>query len=90
MMKKKFERAQRMLGAGGADTVLLEEIRDYKEQLTCPSCKVRDENLCSSASTLRYKEALCCCLWLQNSGLESGGKSNCLLIDFRETLSGGT
>ena len=38
--KRKYERAKKFELASTADEVLLEEIREYKEQLTCPSCKV--------------------------------------------------
>ena len=39
-LRRRLERAQRMELAGTADEVLQEEVREYKEQLTCPSCKV--------------------------------------------------
>ena len=38
--RRKYERAKKFELASTADEVLLEEIREYKEQLTCPSCKV--------------------------------------------------
>ena len=34
------ERARRLEKAGGVDEVLLEEIREYKQQLTCSCCNV--------------------------------------------------
>ncbi|RWS26700.1 E3 ubiquitin-protein ligase Bre1-like isoform X7, partial [Leptotrombidium deliense] len=37
--KKQSERAKMFELASTADEVLLEEIKDYKSQLTCPSCK---------------------------------------------------
>ncbi|KAK7088171.1 E3 ubiquitin-protein ligase Bre1-like isoform X2 [Littorina saxatilis] len=39
-LQRKLERSQKIEQAGAADEVLLEEIKEYKEQLTCPSCKV--------------------------------------------------
>lgn len=39
-LQRKLERSQKIEMAGAADEVLLEEIKEYKEQLTCPSCKV--------------------------------------------------
>ena len=39
-LKRKVERAKKFEMADGADEVLLEEIRELKEHLTCPSCKV--------------------------------------------------
>ncbi|KAG1714678.1 E3 ubiquitin-protein ligase Bre1 [Nymphon striatum] len=38
-LRKKAERAKKIELASTADVVLLEEIKEYKEQLTCPSCK---------------------------------------------------
>lgn len=38
-IKKKYERASKLQSASTPDEVLMEEIREYKEQLTCPSCK---------------------------------------------------
>uniref|UniRef100_T1J6Z3 E3 ubiquitin protein ligase n=1 Tax=Strigamia maritima TaxID=126957 RepID=T1J6Z3_STRMM len=40
-LRKKVERAKKFELATTADEVLMEEIREYKEQLTCPSCKVK-------------------------------------------------
>lgn len=39
-LRKRLERAKKMEKASTSDEVLLEEIRELKEQLTCPSCKV--------------------------------------------------
>ena len=39
--KRKYERAKKFELAATADEVLLEEIREYKSQLTCPSCQAR-------------------------------------------------
>ncbi|PVD32731.1 hypothetical protein C0Q70_08176 [Pomacea canaliculata] len=39
-LQRKLERSKKIEAAGAADEVLLEEIKEYKEQLTCPSCKV--------------------------------------------------
>ncbi|XP_060571175.1 E3 ubiquitin-protein ligase Bre1-like [Ruditapes philippinarum] len=39
-LQRKVERSKKIEMAGGADEVLLAEIQEYKEQLTCPSCKV--------------------------------------------------
>ncbi|XP_013180604.1 PREDICTED: E3 ubiquitin-protein ligase BRE1B [Papilio xuthus] len=42
ILRRKAERMKKMEQAGSSmDEVLLEEIRDYKETLTCPSCKVK-------------------------------------------------
>lgn len=43
-LKKKYERASKMQSAAAPDEVLMEEIREYKEQLTCPSCKTKPKN----------------------------------------------
>ncbi|CAG0903583.1 unnamed protein product [Darwinula stevensoni] len=43
-LRRRLERAQRMELAGTADEVLQEEVREYKEQLTCPSCKVKKKD----------------------------------------------
>ncbi|XP_037092675.1 LOW QUALITY PROTEIN: E3 ubiquitin-protein ligase Bre1-like [Pollicipes pollicipes] len=40
-LRRKLERAKKIELAGAADDVLMEEVREYKEQLTCPSCKVK-------------------------------------------------
>lgn len=41
VLRRKAERMKKMEQAGSSmDEVLLEEIREYKETLTCPSCKV--------------------------------------------------
>lgn len=39
--KRKYERAKKFELATTADEVLHEEIRELKEQLTCPSCKTK-------------------------------------------------
>lgn len=41
MLKRKVERLNKIELAGNSDEVMLEEIREYKETLTCPSCKVK-------------------------------------------------
>ncbi|XP_072944459.1 E3 ubiquitin-protein ligase Bre1 isoform X1 [Epargyreus clarus] len=42
VLRRKAERMKKMEQAGSSmDEVLLEEIREYKETLTCPSCKVK-------------------------------------------------
>ncbi|KAK2140818.1 hypothetical protein LSH36_1238g00029 [Paralvinella palmiformis] len=43
-VRRKLERAKKIEMASSADEVLMEEIREYKEQLTCPSCKVKKKN----------------------------------------------
>lgn len=43
-LKKKFERANKLQSANTPDEVLMEEIREYKEQLTCPSCKTKPKD----------------------------------------------
>jgi len=43
-LKKKIERAKKFEVANTADEVLLAEIQEYKEQLTCPSCKVKKKD----------------------------------------------
>ncbi|XP_074640855.1 E3 ubiquitin-protein ligase Bre1-like [Tubulanus polymorphus] len=43
-LKKKLDRMKKIELAGTADEVLLEEIKEYKEQLTCPSCKVKKKD----------------------------------------------
>lgn len=40
-LRKKVERSKKFELATTADEVLMEEVREYKEQLTCPSCKVK-------------------------------------------------
>lgn len=40
-LKRKVERAKKFELATNTDEVLMEEIKEYKEQLTCPSCKVK-------------------------------------------------
>jgi E3 ubiquitin-protein ligase BRE1 len=40
-MKRKYERAKKFELANSGDEVLLEEIKEYKSQLTCPSCQTR-------------------------------------------------
>ncbi|CAD5122519.1 DgyrCDS10941 [Dimorphilus gyrociliatus] len=42
--RKKLERAKKIEQASSADEVLMEEIKEYKEQLTCPSCKVKKKD----------------------------------------------
>ncbi|WKY00004.1 hypothetical protein Q1695_014686 [Nippostrongylus brasiliensis] len=39
-LKKQLERAKRSEALGSTDAVLVEEVRELKEVLTCPSCKV--------------------------------------------------
>ncbi|CAH1802344.1 unnamed protein product [Owenia fusiformis] len=41
ILRRKLERAKKIEQAGTADEILMEEIKEYKEQLTCPSCKVK-------------------------------------------------
>jgi len=43
-LRRKLERAKKIEMASSADEVLMEEIREYKEQLTCPSCKVKKKD----------------------------------------------
>lgn len=43
-LRRKVERAKKIEMASSADEVLMEEIREYKEQLTCPSCKVKKKD----------------------------------------------
>ncbi|KFM60929.1 E3 ubiquitin-protein ligase Bre1, partial [Stegodyphus mimosarum] len=40
-LRRKVERGKKFELASTADEVLMEEVREYKEQLTCPSCKVK-------------------------------------------------
>ncbi|XP_018027488.1 E3 ubiquitin-protein ligase Bre1-like [Hyalella azteca] len=40
-LRRKVERAKKFEMADRADEVLMEELREYKESLTCPSCKVK-------------------------------------------------
>ena len=40
-LSRKVERLNKIEMAGNSDAVMLEEIREYKESLTCPSCKVK-------------------------------------------------
>uniref|UniRef100_A0A1I8IBF9 E3 ubiquitin protein ligase n=1 Tax=Macrostomum lignano TaxID=282301 RepID=A0A1I8IBF9_9PLAT len=40
-LKRKHDRLKKIEESSNADEVLLAEIADYKEQLTCPCCKVR-------------------------------------------------
>ena len=44
ILRKKLDRAKKIEMASSADEVLMEEIREYKEQLTCPSCKVKKKD----------------------------------------------
>ncbi|XP_046446401.1 E3 ubiquitin-protein ligase Bre1-like isoform X3 [Daphnia pulex] len=39
-VKRRVERLKKIEAAGTADEVLREELREYKDTLTCPSCKV--------------------------------------------------
>ncbi|KAL5017336.1 hypothetical protein ScPMuIL_006925 [Solemya velum] len=39
-LQRKLERQKKIEMAGAADEVLMAEIQEYKENLTCPSCKV--------------------------------------------------
>lgn len=41
MLRRKVERLNKIEMAGNTDEVMMEEIREYKETLTCPSCKVK-------------------------------------------------
>ncbi|XP_050531885.1 E3 ubiquitin-protein ligase Bre1 [Daktulosphaira vitifoliae] len=40
-LRRKTERMKKIEQAGTLDEVMMEEIREYKETLTCPSCKVK-------------------------------------------------
>ncbi|XP_050041504.1 E3 ubiquitin-protein ligase Bre1 isoform X1 [Dermacentor andersoni] len=40
-LRRKVERAKKFELATNTDEVLMEEVKEYKEQLTCPSCKVK-------------------------------------------------
>ncbi|XKL63504.1 hypothetical protein PGB90_005868 [Kerria lacca] len=40
-LKRKVERMKKIEAAGTPNIVLMEEIKEYKETLTCPSCKVK-------------------------------------------------
>ena len=40
-LRKKMERMKKFEMAASADEVLTEELKEYKEQMTCPSCKVK-------------------------------------------------
>ena len=40
ILKRKVERLKKIEMASDMDEILKEEIREYKETLTCPSCKV--------------------------------------------------
>ena len=42
--KRKYERAKKFEVATTADEVLMEEIREYKSQLTCSACKTRKKD----------------------------------------------
>ncbi|ESO00725.1 hypothetical protein HELRODRAFT_192589 [Helobdella robusta] len=44
VLRKKLDRVKKIEMASSADEVLMEEIREYKEQLTCPSCKVKKKD----------------------------------------------
>jgi len=39
VLQKRMARVEKHQSVGNGDEVLLEEIREYKEILTCPSCK---------------------------------------------------
>ena len=41
ILKRKVERLKKIEMASDMDEILKEEIREYKETLTCPSCKVK-------------------------------------------------
>jgi E3 ubiquitin-protein ligase BRE1 len=41
LVKRKVERLRKIEMASDMDEILKEEIREYKETLTCPSCKVK-------------------------------------------------
>lgn len=43
-LRTKYERASKLQSATTPDEVLMEEIREYKEQLTCPSCKTKPKD----------------------------------------------
>lgn len=43
-LRKKHDRAVKLQSANTPDEVLMEEIREYKEQLTCPSCKTKPKD----------------------------------------------
>lgn len=43
-LKKQLDRVNKMQSASAPDEVLVEEIREYKEQLTCPSCKTKPKD----------------------------------------------
>lgn len=43
-LQRKLERSKKIEMAGAADEVLMAEIAEYKEQLTCPSCKVNKKD----------------------------------------------
>ena len=45
-LKRKVERAKKFEMADRADEVLMEEIKEYKDILTCPSCKVSRCYIC--------------------------------------------
>ena len=45
LVKRKVERLRKIEMASDMDEILKEEIREYKETLTCPSCKVTSSTL---------------------------------------------
>ena len=45
LVKRKVERLRKIEMASDMDEILKEEIREYKETLTCPSCKVSPSTL---------------------------------------------
>ena len=45
ILKRKVERLKKIEMASDMDEILKEEIREYKETLTCPSCKVTSSTL---------------------------------------------
>lgn len=43
-LQQKLERQKKFENASSMDEVLMEEIKEYKEQLRCPSCKVKQKD----------------------------------------------
>jgi len=41
LLKRNVERLNKIEMSGNTDEVMMEEVREYKEMLTCPSCKVK-------------------------------------------------
>ncbi|XP_077996281.1 E3 ubiquitin-protein ligase BRE1A-like [Glandiceps talaboti] len=63
-LRRKLERARRIELAGSADEILMEEVRTYKAQLTCPCCNVKRKDtvltkcfhvFCSECIKTRYE-----------------------------------